>query len=401
MIVRPEITKTQKTGAMFRLTLGGPDYEVEVERAPDNAGAPDTANSVFFTLAAGTTVWLDELPADNAYRHWRFRHIGTDVNPSAWTAWVKARPALYLLDDFNRPAVWTRPQRGESYTDGKFSTQAKEQTGTVLVSAVGQDDGVGTRILVKGHQAGTGRHGDAVTFGTPFQVAPPMVLVAGGISHEPRNAQWSNGLNTALPQYEERGAVNVSASGFTLRGLLRQKAAPTARTADFPAGGAGLVQAVGSGSAIQANLANAPSATDQYTVHYKVTLTLLSLGLSGSATVWVTLRTNDGGGWVDRLTVPYSADLDSGNDEQVWAHEQKVLSVAGLGVDDDVALYVSAIQSSGELTDSDWSFVVEGFNLATDADPSAGVTYQTATDSLASMTPDTEDRLAWEAMAGS
>jgi hypothetical protein len=388
-IMPPPGTKTRKTGVMFRLTLGGPDYEVEVERAPDNAGAPDTANSVFFTLAAGTTLWLDELPADNAYRHWRFRHIGVDVNPSAWTAWTKAKPVLYLIDSFNDSQVWGRPQRGESYTDGSYSVKGSSSSGDVVAAGVAASDGVAARVLVKAGETQTVRDGDAVTFAPAFQ-NPPRYTLRGGIHYEPRSGQWSPSYDATKPQYPLARLVNLTGSGATVLAKVRQKGAQAAQVDDFPT--ANALDVIG--ETADANLDPGGAANDTYTVRFDVQLRVAQSPTEAqSATVTVAVRSNDGAGWVDRWVGGFTAEAPIGGGNYVetnWTNQARAVVVSGLALNDD--LRVEVRNATGEV----WSFLVHAHDTN---DTLKGVTYTTATDATASMTPDTDDTLELDVSA--
>lgn len=74
-----------------------PTFQIELQRAPDNgSGAPNVGAAV--TIAqlppvSGPTAYPDILPPDNAFRHYRWRHIGPGYDPSPrWTPWARGMP---------------------------------------------------------------------------------------------------------------------------------------------------------------------------------------------------------------------------------------------------------------------------------------------------------------------
>jgi hypothetical protein len=80
--------------------------------------------------------------------------------------------------------------------------------------------------------------------------------------------------------------------------------------------------------------------------------------------------------------------------ETNWTHEQKTIVVSGLGLNDDMRVRIKSVENPSNLT----SFSVHAFDGS--GDPASGVTYTTTSgDHYASMTPDTEDNVAWEAFA--
>ena len=91
--------------------------------------------------------------------------------------------------------------------------------------------------------------------------------------------------------------------------------------------------------------------------------------------------------WAE-FEVPASAAYNETN----WTHEQKVITVSGLGSGDAVRVRIKSVQNSGNLT----SFLVHAFDGT--GDPASGVTYNTSTDHYASQTPDAADRVNWEAV---
>lgn len=258
-----------------------------------------------------------------------------------------------------------------------------------LSSTMQQYDGVTARVIAKGHQAGTGRNGDAIVFAQAFQNVP-MILLRGGIKYEPRVVQWVSAYASGSPQYEDLVALSPSASGFTLRARLRQKGALTARTADFPTNS---VTSVG-GDSGSATTANAPSSNDQYTVRFDVTVsTAEDPGIPVTAALTVALDTWDGSSWTERYTSTFTRSVTSPGSSTFGGTQVVNITIAGMGATSAFRVRAKAFSDSSSGGDS--SFILHG---RTAADSTRGVSYNTASDAYASATPDTDDVIYWEAI---
>lgn len=383
-------------GVGFEFKPGALGWSIECQRAPDSGGSPGTWKTVM-SLGPGTYQWYDELPSDDTYRHWRFRHIGLGADPGPWyppAGSFKLKPSEIDLRGLAPEAI--SPQRDEPFDDDAYATVAISDDGLTLDEDARQTDGVTARVLAKGHQAGQAQDGDAVSFNPAFQ-NPPMVVMRGGISYEPRSGQWSPSYDSAKPQYDDMEPVNLSASGFTLRARLRQKGAQTGQSDNFSPSDNALDAL---DETTEADLDPAGAAGDQYTIHYSVMLQIVCPIASGkppvTASITVAIDSNDGGGWVERAAVTYAETaywedcLGADYVEFNWTHEQRTITVSGLGVNDDIRIRIKAV--TGQV----YAFEVHGFHSTPDA--SAGVTYNTASDAVASKTPDAEDLVQWEAL---
>lgn len=98
----PEIasagTKITRWGVALALYPGDPDFAYEIERAPDNAGSPDTGNSVFYEEEAGAQRWVGVFKNDGQPYHYRVRHIRDGWIAGPWTDWIKLL-SVRLPDD--------------------------------------------------------------------------------------------------------------------------------------------------------------------------------------------------------------------------------------------------------------------------------------------------------------
>jgi hypothetical protein len=254
-------------------------------------------------------------------------------------------------------------------------------------------NGTTVRRLAKGHLAGTAKHGDAITFPENF-AAVPLITIAGGISYEPRGAQWSGTYNAALPQYFQREAVNVSVSGFTMRARLMQKGGSTNRTHNF---GANDLDAIG--EAIALTLATAPASNDTYTVHFSVSLQAECLAASGSTSGELVVAVDtmtDGSTWDERGRKTYQVTDAAGGGSTTYTNPHDTIAVTVTGVDatDQIRLRIVSITETG--ADGIVTADVHAFDGT--GDPDSGVTYTTASDIFATMTPDAADVVTWHAI---
>lgn len=249
-----------------------------------------------------------------------------------------------------------------------------------LKSTVGINEGGSvqtiSRHIEEGTVLGPDADGDvAVTFSAAYQNAPVISFA------DLQVIMFNASLGTANDQVLRLQALNVTTAGFTLRAQNVNPGSTTARTDEFVAGNS--LTAVD--ETVEANLDPAVANDDSYTFHYEVHVTALDLSVGGSMSIVVALETNDGGGWVERSTFNYSAVAvaEGGNVTNDWNHEQKAVVVSGMGLNDDVRIKIKTVTPTG----AGGSFTVHGFNLATDADASEGVTYTTASDTAESAIP--------------
>lgn len=269
-----------------------------------------------------------------------------------------------------------------------------------------QSDGVDVRIIAKGHLGGSARNGDTISFPISFQNTP-MVLLSGGIKHEPRSKWGSTGsgsesgaYDTGAATYEDLAPLNLTASQFTLRARLKQKGSSTDRSVNAAVAD-NVLDAEGETATADLGTVGLPAADDTYVVHYKVDLDAAYNRPSDSTTtVTVAIESNDGSGWVTRATRTYQVTADESNPSasSLWSHEAVPILVSGLGNNDDIRISIASLT----LSKIGGACAVHLFadTAATPDDPENGVTwYSSGGDQFASMTPSVSDNVRWEAMA--
>jgi hypothetical protein len=150
------------------------------------------------------------------------------------------------------------------------------------------------------------------------------------------------------------------------------------------------------GEATSATIANAPSATDVYTVHYTWRVTGGVVG-HVTATLTVAFDANSTGAYTERATATHVASLISDTTSSSEAHATKNLTVAGLSSTEEIRVRIKSYTVSSPYSSAQVPFSVHAFdNLG--GDPSAGVTYFTATSpNYAAMCPTTNDVVTWSA----
>jgi hypothetical protein len=375
-----------------------PTFQVELQRAPDSGGSPGTwATIAQLPPVSAAMVYIDLLPADNTYRHYRWRHVGPGYDPSpSWSVVVKAKPVRLEGAAAKGGLISFYPiRRDKPMTDGKYALMSSAATGLMADSNVKLDPANGIfegsvtyklyrhreEITVNGPVSDPGEVG--ITFAQGYQNAP-MLVVRGG-----QYVTYSSALGNVMQRLRLQ-ALNVTASGFTSRAQIVNTGATTARTADFPNGN--LIDAVG--ETAEADLgANAPANDNTYNVHYYVEVTLSSPGVDPSVTLTVAIESNDGGGggWIERATFVYSR---SSAGTSTWNEEIKPIIVSGLGANDDIRLRAKAFV----VHDATGSFKVQGGDAGGSAPGSFnGVTWTTATDDADTAIPNAGDHVVWVA----
>lgn len=297
-------------------------------------------------------------------------------------------------------------ERGGGKGDGALDDSS------TLKSGVRQSDGITARVIAKGHTSGNARNGTSVSFPLSYQNVP-LVLLRGGINHEPR-AKWGpNGdgteagaYTTTLPTIEDMTPLNLTVSGFTLRARLRQKAVATARSANADTAGNSLTTV---GATAAATLNNAPNGaiSDLYTVHFNVSVTCTNPppvpppGSPKTASVTIAIDTSSDGGsnWTQRASYTYNAVASpNSSSTETYTHEMKSVAVSGLDSNATADKIRIRIVSASATSGASVTFAAHLYSTA-NGDPTGGLTYATsAGDSYASKTPDAEDAIYWEAI---
>jgi hypothetical protein len=348
-------------------------------------------DAVRIAIVPGSTrTFTDQLPQDGGRTWYRGRHLREGwLDGAAWP-WVYVDAAT--ADDGKRPppAVGLDDvlilKRTTPYTDGKFAPLG-ESDGHLAEGVQLYDGGTPTAIARHLETPIYGRDGDAITFGQAYQNAPLLVLA--GLRVRTYDASWTGERILRV------SASNVSTAGFDVVAKNVEPGVVTPREDDFPAGNALDAE----GETAEATVTDAPANDDAYTAHYDVALTVHALegGPRTTLTVVVAIDSSasgSGGDWVERATRSYALAQDGwvgpdpGPEFASWTHEQVAVAVSSLTGSSKLRVRVKSVTVTGT---GDTTTAVHGFNLATDADAAAGVTYNTATDSVESATPNDED----------
>jgi len=92
-------------GVALNLIPGDASLPIEVQRAPDSAGAPNVGSAVSlgscgpFPLGGG--VYFDPRPANASVWWYRARHISDAFDSGDWTNWVSSAPYLVRQADLD------------------------------------------------------------------------------------------------------------------------------------------------------------------------------------------------------------------------------------------------------------------------------------------------------------
>lgn len=397
-LIGMEATATEHPSSM--------EFEVAVETAVGSGSyGTSTRYAIVPSVVGGPTRATILAARDGRTRRFKARLVAPQRTASSYTSNIDVIPWSAIV----RPPLrrGNLPIMNDTGTLAGYPARAEDTLGTTLPSNTVQTDGVTTRSLMKGHQGGDAVHGGAITFSPTFQ-STPLILLRGGILHEPR-AKWgtaaavdagtaSSAYSTTQPTIEDMTALNPSASGFTLRARLRQPGTLTARSHDFPSSN----DLDTDEEATEVTLSNAPAVDDTYTVHFSVAMSIASGESEGSSldvTVAIDSGVETGGStvWTERQTLTYNvtaAAADVGSSS--LSHQTMVMTVSGLDTTDKVRLRIKDIALVGAGA-SITNLTVHGFDGS--GDPAAGVTYTTdAGPQYASKTSDAGVSVEWEAM---
>jgi hypothetical protein len=376
-----------------------PTFQIELQRAPDNgSGGPGT----FATIAQlppvpAAITYIDLLPPDNAFRHYRWRHIGPGYDPSpSWSPIGRGKPVRLDGPAAGGGLISIHPiVRSRPLSDGKYALISDTNTGVHADPTVQLDPGNGIKEggvvfkLYRHREEITVQGGDAdgdvpVTFAQAYQ-ATPLLFFRGG-----QYLSFATAFGTAVNHRQRFQALNVTTSGFTSRTQIVNTGALTARSDDFPSGN--ILDAVG--ETAEADLDPGGANDDTYTVNYRVAITLTNPGVDPLITLTVAIDINrqDGNGWIETASFVYARSTAG---TSTFNTESKPIVVTGLGTNDDIRVRAKSFvvhDAPGS------SFEVRGADGA-GANPDArnGVTYTTATDDADSAIPDNGDQVVWVA----
>jgi hypothetical protein len=417
--------------------------ETRVTRGPDLANPAAPSLPTLTPIAGGVVVTFAPpaiSPRPAAYE----LHLSTTSGFTLSSSTLKAVSATtrfevadlapggtYYVRVVSRDAAGNRSGSSTEVSFVAGRTNLSTSTGN-LPAGVGQSDGLNVRVLAKGHVSGQARQDNPltdITFPVSYQ-NPPLVLFRGGLNTEPR-AMWGpngtgeqiaaeqNAFRSGDPVYDDTSALNLTASGFTLRARLKQKGSQTPQNADADVQTNNLTAV---GQTATATLVNAPSGAsgDSYTVHFKVSVTATAGGGTWLGPVTTTVdavlaidSSVDGGStWAERWAATYTATRTATGAGSVWkteswTHEAKTLAVSGLSSNAPAdkfrlrvkSITVSIVDDSPEQSGTASGTVSAHLFHRTDGDPAAALTYSTASaDQYASKTPDSDDYIYWEAL---
>ena len=185
-------------GIEVRITPANPpSYGIELQRAPDDgSGSPNVGAVVTIIilppLRAGGASYVDLLPPDDAFRHYRWRHVADGYDPSAnWTPWGRGKPALLPAQLAQGGLIGVYPiMRALALTDGKYAVVAADAAGIKVDRPVGVDGAVRTLYTALTHllpngelevwQSASQPHGFTVDTGDSSVAAKDTSVVFSG-----------------------------------------------------------------------------------------------------------------------------------------------------------------------------------------------------------------------------
>lgn len=286
------------------------EYTIKLKKSFGAESTLDSGNASVFPK--DLTVTRD--PKQNAVLAFRVTDAATGLFAEATWNIPAYSPYVNSTGNVNRD----RP-----FHDGGYAGQAVDSSGYQLDSSVTQQSGGTSRNLAVGrYTLLTGTHAQSVTFPTNYQY-PPAVTIAGGISYQPASL-WGTAANadaqpqtgTLAPltaaQIDELVAYNVTTSGCTLRGRLRQSSTSTDRSNAFATGAITT-----DGGNKEATTANAPATSDSYAAGYTYSFQVSGVpGKTGGISATVCFDYWNGSSWIQVASATY-ADSDTDGDGSV------------------------------------------------------------------------------------
>lgn len=169
-------------------------YDIEVQQAPDSAGAPDTGSAETILRRApvarsGTPITIS-LPNDATRRHWRWRHVRVGYDAGAWSEWLHtpavtgtqgAKPVLLPADVGADDAA---QDRKKAWTDGAYALRASDTVGKDAYD----DLYVGSSKTVK-----------VGTTASPGTITKTLRVPFSNLLPGSSAALWTTGLSSILP----------------------------------------------------------------------------------------------------------------------------------------------------------------------------------------------------------
>lgn len=279
------------------------------------------------------------------------------------------------------------------YQDGVLASSVK-----ILES----NGGTNSIEIVKGLQhniqtRATCQDGEPVTFDVPFQNTP-FVWVAGGMALATGSSWIGGSYNSAKPVFDDTYALDVTTTGFTPYAKLFQKTiVTTTKTANFTSGN--VADADGDYTAPVSIPAGGGAYNNQYTIRFREVLECTSKNFSNwaRATSHWTIQSNDGSGWVDRVSGGSNA-YSEGPTATVTTDHARTITVSGMGTGDqfrvrhDGITIQSSVGGTADMTLSG--------NTGANNNGQAGLTYLSGSGAqvTATKTPDDDDLLFYFAM---
>lgn len=303
-------------GVIIRIVPGDQTLLVEIERAPDSSGAPDTGNKVSlgefgpFPKQGGQV--LDRRTSNGATWWYRCRHSGPGVTAGNWTQWKSRTPRRFETSGL-------AAQLREGVEHLFIRSGVKGAADVAFGGTVKQAPARHTEFAF-------GADGATVNFSVDYDASPRYVVF-------PRKFIAPTGGETI-----DIALINLDAAGGTIRAKKITSPTSTARSSDFTATQNGT-QPNASGvtigapsSAAYCNLSNANGTSTTYKIYFDVNTT----SKSGGGLLRVTAYKNSGPSMTDWAQIgqaTYDDGLNLTGEHIDW--------VGALGLNYDIKLVVT------------------------------------------------------------
>lgn len=221
MTTYPTEVRATQIGIVLALYPSDLSASLQIQRAPDSGGSPDTGNAVIVGLVGPGTRTFTDLRGSGTWWY-RIRHVRPGATPSDWLDWVSATSVPIPAELPQLPTVggWVIKQGRLESTDGNIVLDAPDEQIRIGPSVTDATTGVG---IFFGLDGGTyqGRIGDPN--GKQLYYDGDTLLYSGDVQTLHLNTAFSGTLTGTTAETTLR-TITVPADRLGATGGLTLKA---------------------------------------------------------------------------------------------------------------------------------------------------------------------------------
>lgn len=172
--------------------------DVEIQRAPDSAGSPDTGNAEVVQrigpIQRSGTPYTDYLPNDGVRRHYRWRHVRVGYQAGAWSSWLRTplSTGTYGAKPVPLPIIIPKPDVAQLVGALVFSAASPPTVGSPAGSAYLSRDPAGIPYTMLRAEYGSAVREDFSTYNAMYPDSAGVTHYAAGGVTLPQGATLVN-----------------------------------------------------------------------------------------------------------------------------------------------------------------------------------------------------------------